>query len=200
MRFLAFFAIALLLSCAFASNESGIRHYLDLQSGTACPGDLLMMNVTSSDGSIPSGIELRLVLYEPFYGLRGIAHTDANGSASIPLSRTGNYRIYFTTTGYIHADYVEFNYTEMCPPLPPEEFNLTVSADCARHLVLVNATSQEKPLESVFMRTDSWSSMSGANGKAFFPFSDVLEGYVFISAEKTGFASQSGWFWLGCAG
>lgn len=198
MRFPAFFAILLLLSCASASNESDIKRYLDLQSGTTCPGDLLTMNVSSSDGSTPSGIELRLVLYEPFNGLRGIAHTDSSGSASIPLSRTGNYRIYFTTTDYDHADYVEFNHTEMCPPLPPKEFDLAVSADCARHLVFVNATSQEKPLEAVFIRTDSWSSMSGASGKAFLPFSDVSEGYVFISAGKTGFASQSGWLWLGC--
>jgi hypothetical protein len=186
--------LLLAISIAWAANDTPIKRYMDLQTSTSCPGDMLHINATSSDGAHPAGIELRIVLYEPFYGLRGLTHTDSNGSASIQLSKTGNYRIYFVTPAYNHPDYVEFDYASMCPPPPPKPMNLSIAVDCERHLIYSNATSKGEPLDGVLMRTDSWSTMTGSGGIAFLPLLESESDYVFLSAEKSGFITQSGWF------
>lgn len=191
-----FLFLILAIAMTWAANDTGIVRFLNLTESISCPGDNLTINALASDGTAPSGIELRLVLYEPYYGLRGIAHTDANGSASIPLSKTGNYRIYPTTADYNHPDYVEFNYTELCPPPPLKEMNLSVFADCTDEILVINATSQGAPLGDVFVSTDSWSSMTGQIGSAVIPFQG--DDYVFISAQKQSFSPLSGWFGTSC--
>ncbi len=184
--------LILMIAIAFASD--GAR-YLNLTTSTSCPGDVLTVHAQTSDNSSPAGFQLRLLLYNPYNGLRNVLFTDANGSASVNLSRTGYYRLYFNTTAYIHPDYVDFNYT-LCPQPPANQINLSISADCARDILRVNATSQGFPLGDVFISVDSWSSMTGQSGRAAIPFQG--DGYVFMSAQKGSLAPWSGWFETGC--
>ena len=184
MRFFAF--AILLVSVAWAAT-------LDITTSTSCPGNVLTVNAYTSDNSSPAGIELRLLLYDPYNGLKALLDTDANGTASANLSRTGYYRIYPSTIAYIHPDYVDFNYTAMCPP---PGINLSISADCSRDILLINATSQGAPLADAFLSADSWSSLTSQSGRAAIPFQG--EDYVFVSAQKQSLSPWSGWFGTGC--
>jgi hypothetical protein len=187
--------LSFLLALLSVSSSAWAMGTLNLSFSTSCPDDLLQMDLSSSDGTVPSGIELRLVLYEPYNGLRGIAHTDENGSASIGLARTGEYRIYLYNTTYDHPDYIEFNYTRMCPAPPPKSMNLSISADCENGLVLVNASSG-LPVGDVFILGDEWSSMTGPAGTTVLPFDG--SDYVFLIAQKKGYMTESGWYGTGC--
>ncbi len=186
MRFFAL--VMVMVSMVWAAG-------LNLTTSTSCPGDVLTVHAQTSDNSSPSGFQLRLLLYNPYNGLVDTFFTDANGSASINLSRAGYYRIYFNTTAYTHPDYVDFNHA-LCPPLPPDQINLSISADCSRDILLINATSQGAPLGDVFLSADSWSSMTSQSGSAAIPFQGG--DYAFISAQKGSFAPWGGWFATGC--
>jgi hypothetical protein len=186
--------LLILLSSSYFASSNGT---LNLSISTSCPDDVLHMNLSSSDGANAnlSGVELRLVLYEPYNGFRGLTHPDANGSASLELSRTGDYRIYFNTLVYDHPEFVPFNYPNMCPPAPPKHMDMSVLADCDNSLLLID-TSSSDPLGGVFIQGDSWSSMTGADGKAFLPFDG--SDFVFLTAQKKGYTTDSGWFATGC--
>ena len=198
MRFFLFLSVftLILIPAVWAENDTGIRRFLNLTTEISCPGDILTIHAQASDGATPSGIELRIILYNPYNGIKGLTHTDGNGSASMELPRTGDYRIYFSTTDYNHPDYVEFSYPDMCPPPPPKDMNISVLADCENNLLLINATYDDAPLDDVFISSDSWSSMTGKSGSVVLPFQ--AEDFVFISAQKKFFLSQNGWFGTGC--
>lgn len=186
-----------LLLLAMLSVSAAAMPFLNLTVSSSCPGDVIHVNASSSDGIPPSNLSLRFILYDPFYGLRGIAQTDVNGSASIQLTKPGLYRIYPDTVLYNHPDYVEFDYQRMCPPIPPRSMTLSVWQDCAAGIALVNVTDGNLTLSDVFVQSDQWSTMSGPSGSVFLPLPQG-EDYIFIDAQKTGYMNQSGWFNASC--
>lgn len=193
---IAIFLLAL-ASVAFPLNAT-ITRFMSLETSTSCPGNMLLMNATASDGSPATGVELRLVLYEPFQGLRALMHTDQDGLASVQLTKPGSYRVYMYTSDYDHDQYVSFDYPAMCPPPPPSQMNLTVSPQCGEGLLLVTAYGNGTPLEGVFVsvRNDhGWSSLTGSNGEASFP---LEQGDVFINASRENYSSLGFYTTINC--
>jgi hypothetical protein len=189
--------LILLLSLAsFHAQDANITRYLYVTTSTSCPGNNLTMNATASDGLPAAGVELRLVLYLPYQGLRALQHTDASGLASVELTKNGSYRLYINTDKYDHPQYVEFEYPELCPPPPPGKMDISVVPDCDAGLLRISATGNGTPLEGVFIRTDKWSSLSGADGSVSFPLD---EGDVPISANKTNYTGVSFYYTVSCA-
>jgi hypothetical protein len=175
----------LIISLSFAAEQELPTFNLTLES--TCPGDILQINTSLSDGTKPVGIELRLVLRVPFQGLRAIQWTDGNGTASMEISKPGIYRLYIDKSDiYDSPPFVTFNYSEMCPPPPPKDFNLTVEPDCNKSIVGISVIRKGKPLEDVFVTTKDWSSLTGLTGNVSFP---LEEGFFYINAEKSGFAT-----------
>ncbi|MEW6722876.1 MAG: hypothetical protein AB1324_06450 [Candidatus Micrarchaeota archaeon] len=194
MRFLVIALI--LLSLAFAQEDPEIKRAINLTAEASCPDDSLEVTLTSSDGKPVPDIELRLVLYVPYQGLRALQHTDEQGKAWFELSKNGSYRIYISTEDYEHPRFVEFEYPVLCPPPPPKEFIVTATPVCADSLISVTATHGGEPLEGVSVRTEKWSSLTSANGTAVFP---LEEGDIYIIAEKTGFSKKEFWAEISCA-
>jgi hypothetical protein len=187
-----YFALSLLLALtAYAQLP-----VMNMTTSLSCPGNILMINTTSSNGIPPAGMELRLVLYEPYYGFRGLTHTDSQGRASIELSRAGLYRIYPNTRDYDSPDYFEFPYPELCPPPPQARIFVELERDCDRKTVKVSVTSGGEPLENAFVTAGDWSSLTGPTGNVSFHFT---EGWTLITAEKKGYANQSISVLLSCA-
>jgi hypothetical protein len=181
---------ALLLSLLFISISFAAEHELptfNLTLESTCPGDVLHINTSLSDGTEPVGVELRLVLREPFQGLRAIQWTDGNGTATMEIAKPGIYRLYIGNSElYDSPQYFTFNYSEMCPPPPPKHFNLTVEPDCNDSIIAISVIREGKPLEDVLVTTKDWSSLTGPTGKISFP---LEEGFFYIKAERSGFAS-----------
>lgn len=184
--------LLLVISFSFAQN---ITYFLNISGQLICPGDILVMTAEASNGQPAPGVELRLVLHYPYQGLRALQTTDSSGQASTKLTKPGEYRIYINTDEYNHPQYVSFNQSELCPPLPPESFNLTVIPDCNSSLLIISAYQDSTPLEDVFIRTLNWSSFSSPSGSVAFP---LEEGYVFIQANKSGYVSQEFWTNVSC--
>jgi hypothetical protein len=65
--------------------------------------------------------------------------------------------------------------------------------------MFINASSEAKPLEGVFIRTDYWSSLTGTDGNTFLPFGADENDYAYVIAGKKGYIDQSGWQQLDCA-
>ncbi len=187
--------LLLLAATSFSLNATIIR-FMNVTTSTSCPGDWLYMNATASDGTPAPGVELRLVLYEPYWGLRAMEHSDANGLASVQLTRAGYYRLYMYTNDYNHDQYVEFDYPSMCPPPPPTPMNLTVSVDCNDSVIIITAASGGAPVSGVFVSTQDWSSMTGDSGTVSIP---LEEGDLFVNATKKGYASQAFYQTVSCA-
>ncbi|MDD5340109.1 MAG: hypothetical protein PHV13_02565 [Candidatus ainarchaeum sp.] len=175
--------IALLVSLASAADTVPT---LTLSAAKQCPGNLLQMTA-ASDGQPVADVELRIVLYEPYQGLVALQHTAADGTASVALKRSGTYRIYILAEGYEYDDYEEFTFTA-CPPPPPKTMELSISHDCNTSFMLVSVTSGGAPLDGVLVRTQNWSSLTGASGNASFPFGD---GDIIVTAEKAGYAASA---------
>lgn len=176
---------------AFAENasEPNITRFLHLNTSTSCPGNILHISAIASDGLPAPDVELRLVLYLPYMGFRGLGHTDSNGNMSIELTKNGSYRIYMNTDAYDHDRYVEFDYPALCPPPPPKQMNISVLPDCDNALltVITRANDSGLPLEGVFILADNWSSFTGTSGFASLPFE---KGWVYVRAERTNYTSQ----------
>ncbi|MFN7991092.1 MAG: hypothetical protein U0R44_02940 [Candidatus Micrarchaeia archaeon] len=184
---LCLFALSVL---CFASNETNITRFLDVSLNTSCPGNLLTAVATSSDGLPAAGIELRLVLYEPYQGLRALQHTDQGGMARFELTKAGKYRLYIYTKNYNHDQYAEFAYPALCPPPPPRQMNITALPDCGKGILLVRAADANgTPLEGAFISVQdgrSWSSLSGKSGEVSFPLD---EGDIFINASRGNYST-----------
>lgn len=191
---------ALLLSLFILSISFAAEHELPIFNVSIlgeCPGDILHINTSLSDGTKPEGAELRLVLREPFQGLRAIQWTDENGSATMEISKPGIYRLYIGKSDlYESPQYVTFNYSEMCPPPPPKSYNLTVEADCGRGIIEVSISRDGQPLEDMLVTTKDWSSLTGDTGRVSFP---LEEGFYYIKAQKSGFATYEGYAEIDCA-
>lgn len=179
-----------------ADNETPIKRYLNLGAEATCPGNILQMNATSSDGLPAYDVELRLVLYLPYQGLRAIAHTGEDGLASVQLTKNGSYRIYINTDKYNHEKYVEFDYPALCPPPPPQEFLVNASADCESNLTLIRVSKSGAPLPGVFVWAENWSTVTGQGGVAVFP---LMEGQIYIRAAKENFSSKEFYSLITCA-
>jgi hypothetical protein len=177
--------LLLFVSLSFAANTT---LSLDLSMATSCPGDNLTVSATSSDGDPAPNITLRLVQHHPYQGLRALMHTNASGQAVFEITQPALYRIYPRTDLYDHADFYELDYPEMCPAPPPKQMELDVSFDCVAGLVLLNATYLGAPLESVFVRSLAWSSMTGESGIAALHLEEddyFIEAYLRHFATKT---------------
>jgi hypothetical protein len=190
MRIILF--LILLLSFSFAQN---VTYFVNVSTQTFCPEDRLVMEAIASNGQSIPGIELRLVLHFPYQGLRAVQTTNSSGQASAVLTKPGEYRIYINTEDYNHPQFITFNYSELCPPLPPKSFNLTAVPDCNNSLLIIAANESGKLLEDVFIRTLNWSSFSGPSGSVAFP---LIEGYEYIQANKTGYHSHAFWKNISC--
>jgi hypothetical protein len=184
-----------LAALSFSINVT-VTRYMNVSTSTSCPGDWLFMNATDSEGNPAPDVELRLVLYEPYQGLRALEHTDQNGLASVQLTNTGHFRLYIYTNDYDHDQYVEFDYPARCPPPPPKTMNITVTPDCADNLLVISAASGGAPLSGVVITTPDWSSMSGDSGNVSFP---LEEGDIFINASKTGYSNPQFYYTVSCA-
>jgi len=190
MRILLF--LFLLISFSFSLN---VTHFLNIETETACPNNDLVMTAIASNGLPAPDIELRVVLYSPYQGLRAVKTTDVDGIAIAELTKTGLYRIYINTEFYNHDDFVEFNYTELCPAPPPKQFNVSVTPLCNQSRMMVQVSDGDDPLQDVFVRTLNWSSTTNNNGQVIFPLD---EGYVYIVANKSGFVLQEFWIDINC--
>jgi hypothetical protein len=191
MRTIAFFLALICLS--FAAEEDTIIRHLNLEYAATCPGNVLHINATSSDGTPVAGVEIRLVLYVPYQGFRGLAHTDESGQTSIELSKNGSYRIYMYNTTLDHEKYVEFEYPRMCPPPPPKKMNVSIEADCdiLRLLITTTTNGTGALLEGVFIQAGNWSSFTGTSGEVIIPFD---KGYVYLLAERANYTSEGFYF------
>ncbi len=174
----------LLGSTAFAVE---VTYFMNLTLETTCPGDVLHITAMASNGQPVPDVEIRLVLYQPFQGLRALKHTDGQGMTFVELTKPGEYRVYMQTEDYNHPQYVEFSYPEMCPPPPLKSFNLSIEPDCNSSLLNVAVTEEGIPLEGVYITTGEWSSLTQAIGKVSFP---LKEGLVLVSANKSGYSYQ----------
>ena len=178
------FLLLLLSATAFSAE---ITYFMNLSLETTCPDNVLHITAMASNGQPVADVEIRLVLYVPFQGLRALKHTDEQGMTSVELTKPGEYRVYMQTEDYNHPQYVEFSYPEMCPPPPPKSFNLSIEPDCSSSLLKVAVTEEGTPLEDVFLTTGEWSSLTQAIGKVSFP---LKEGLVLVSANKSGYSYQ----------
>ncbi|MBU0532470.1 hypothetical protein KKB44_03175 [Candidatus Micrarchaeota archaeon] len=176
------FLFLFLISLTFAAN---VTPFLNLELETSCPGNFLNITTILSNGTAAADVELRLVRHIPYQGLRAIQHTNENGTASVELTNTGEYRIYIENSDYYNSDtFVEFNYSEMCPLPPPEEFNLSIEVNCNASILKITASKDGIPLENVFINTQNWSSLTGTTGTVFFL---LEEGWTLIRANKSGY-------------
>jgi len=190
MRILLF--LFFLSAFSFSLN---VTHFLNIETEIICPDNDLVMTAISSDESPASAVELRVVLYLPYQGLRAVKTTDKDGIAVAELTKTGLYRIYINTELYNHDDFVEFNYSELCPAPPPKQFNVSVTPLCNESRMMVQVAEDDIPIQDVFVRTLNWSSTTNNNGQAIFPLD---EGYVYIVANKSGFVRQEFWIDINC--
>ncbi|MFH0737555.1 MAG: hypothetical protein V1827_02575 [Candidatus Micrarchaeota archaeon] len=164
------FAISLLMfSVSLAANTT---YRLDLEMHAECPGDMLIVDAVASNGEPAPDVELRLVLYEPYQGLRALKHTDYSGHTAFELTKNGTYRIYINTDTYNAKDYEIFRYPERCPPPPPKKLFAVVEVDCDGMSVKANVTDGGSPVGGVFARTLHWSSMSGKDGLVSLPLEE----------------------------
>lgn len=193
MRFLVF---SLLLLClAFADNETEIKRSLTLITSTSCPGDLLLMNATASDGMPAFDVELRLVLYVPYQGLRALQHTDENGLASVQLTKNGTYRVYINTEKYNTPQYITFQYPKLCPPPPPKSYEIEAEVDCKNNYTIIRASVNGTPLSNLTVQSEKWSSVTSDSGEVSFP----LElGYLYVSASRSGFSTKQFFVYVTC--
>jgi hypothetical protein len=179
-----------------SAHEANITRYLHVSASASCPGDVLLMNATGSDGLPAPDVELRLVLYYPYLGLRALQHTNQSGLAAVQLTKNGTYRIYISTDAYDHPKYVTFDYPAICPPPPPKAMDISVEPDCDAGMLRILAHSNGTPLESVFISAGNWSSLTGASGWASFP---LEEGSVYIRAEKSNYSTREFFAEVSCA-
>jgi len=189
--------LLLLMCLSFAADDVNITRHLNLVSSVTCPGNVLHMNATSSDGTPVAGVEIRLVLYVPYTGFRGLGHTDADGYASMELTKNGSYRIYLYNTTLDHEKYVVFEYPRMCPPPPPKLMDVSVEPDCEGMRLTITTTKNEtgEPLEGVFILAGNWSSFTGNGGRVSVPFD---KDYVYITAERGNYTTQKFYFDARC--
>ena len=182
---------------AVAVDDANITRFLSLDLTASCPGNILLMNATASDGLPAPDVELRLVLYLPYQGLRALQHTDKDGLASVELTKNGSYRVYMNTDLYEHEKYLEFDYPLMCPPPPPKQMDVSVEPDCGdmRLSITSRANATGAPLEGVFILAGNWSSFSGKSGLVSVPFE---KDFIFIRAERANYTSQEFYFDARC--
>jgi len=179
-------ALLIFLPFSFAQLNLTVTRALNLEMNTTCPGNVLHVYAIASDGTPVPDAELRLVLYEPYLGLRALQHTDQTGYASFELKATGYYQIYVRVENdtYNHPNYFDFNYTAMCPPPPPKKLSVEISKNCASGVLVLNISSGSGPESNVLVTSPQWSSLSGSDGSAVIPFQ---QGYVLLHLEKVGY-------------
>jgi len=181
-------ALLILFAISNAQLNLTVTRALNLEMNTTCPGDILHVYAIASDDTPVPDAELRLVLYEPYLGLRALQHTDQTGYAKFELKATGYYQIYVRLENdtYNHPNYFDFNYTAMCPPPPPKKLSVDISKSCASRILILNISSGSGPESGVLVTSPQWSSLSGTDGMAVIPFQ---EGYVLLNLEKAGFTT-----------
>lgn len=179
MRFAVFLLLMIPLSFP-------ITYWLDLFTEASCPGDIITVDAITSNGQPAPDVELRLVLYEPYQGLRALKHTNAHGQTFFELTKNGTYRIYITTDVYHHDKYVTFEYPEMCPAPPSKQMVVGVELNCDSRLMKINITDGISPLENVFVQSKYWSTMSGSSGTVVLP---LEEDDYFLYFDRRGYNS-----------
>jgi len=185
----------LLVTITFAADLE-VTPFLRLEMESTCPDNILYVTAILSNGAPAQNVELRLILHSPYQGLRAIYHTEDNGSARFELTKSGQYRIYIENSDYYNNDdFVPFVYS-LCPPPPPEDYNLSITPNCNSNIVEVKVTKEGQPIEDMLIITQEWSSMTGDSGIAAFP---LFEGeWFFVSANKTGYSYQETWVNMDC--
>jgi hypothetical protein len=191
MRILIF--LLLLMLPAFSAN---ITYFMNLSMTATCPGNTLNINATTSAGTPATDVELRLVLYSPYQGLRALMHTDKDGLASVELTKAGEYRMYINTDKYNHPRFVGFDYSKLCPLPPPKGLNISIEHNCNSRIMKITAKDKGVALKDVFITNGNWSSLSDSNGAVVFPFE---EGGIWITANKSGFKSIAAYTNISCA-
>ena len=188
--------LVLLLACVAYADNVTIKRSLALEMNASCPGNILSVDAVASDGSPAPDVELRLVLYYPYQGLRALKHTDVYGKTFFELTKNGTYRVYINTDAYNAPQYIAFEYPALCPPPPPKTFEVKAAADCADNLTVISASAGGMPLANVTVTSERWSSVTGASGTVEFP---LEEGYVFVSAKAPGYGTRESYFYITCA-
>lgn len=176
--------IALLLIISSLSMAANTTYRLDLTMETSCPGDVMTVDAIASNGQPAVDVELRLVLYEPYQGLRALKHTSSSGQTFFELTRNGSYRVYVNTEEYNHEKYYPYEYPELCPPPPPKHMVVAGEINCDSRIMKINVSDNDGPVENVFVNSLYWSSMTGKAGTISLPFE---EDDYFLSFSRTGY-------------
>lgn len=100
---------------------------LNLSWEQVCPENGMLVNVRS-DGSTVSGVEVRLLLQDPYYGLIDQQDSNESGQVMFNTDITGTYWIYAHGSGYYSFGPLEAEYTA-CEPEVTE--GCDVDSDCA---------------------------------------------------------------------
>ena len=178
-------ACLLFIQSSFA-DELEVKRAMHLELKSSCPGNILHVLALASDDTPVPDVELRLIQYLPYQGLRALMHTNASGEARFELTKAATYRIDIKIENdtYNHEDSFEFNYTKTCPPPPPKQFNITLTPDCGSGALAIEILSGATPVEGALVMSPAWSTLSDDEGKTTIPFED---GFVMLSIEKTGY-------------
>jgi hypothetical protein len=153
------------------------------------------MNATGSDGLPAFDVELRLVLYLPYQGLRALQHTDQNGLAKVQLTKNGTYRVYINTEKYNTPQYITFQYPKLCPPPPPKSYDIEAEVDCKSNYTIIRASVNGTPLSNVTVQSEKWSSVTSDSGEVHFP---LEEGYLYVSASRSGYSTKQFYVYVTC--
>jgi hypothetical protein len=181
-------ALLIFLSFSFAQDDLEITRALNLQMSSSCPGNILHVSVIASDGIPVSDVELRLVQYDPYQGLRALKHTNESGETFFELNHPAYYLIYMRLVNdtYNHPDYFEYNYSSLCPPPPPRQMSVSIMKDCKTMTLALSIFSSNGSVAGALVTSPEWSSLSNDRGIAIIPFK---EGDALLRIEKSGFAS-----------
>ncbi|HID47049.1 MAG TPA: hypothetical protein EYP34_15025, partial [Chromatiaceae bacterium] len=98
---------------------------LTVSSELVCPDDTVEFTVTRSSSPV-AGVEVSLTQYFPYAGTIDTGTTDSDGKVSFSLPVTGEYRAYFSKSGYSYANPYGFEHT-----LCGGAVGCTVDSDCA---------------------------------------------------------------------
>ncbi len=183
MRLLVFFLV--LISVSAAREELPVIH---LDMTTSCPGNNLHI-VATANGVPAEDVEIRLVLYEPFYGLRALKHTDSKGEADFQVDKTGKYRVYLSSDYYEHEPFEILFVPNLCPPPPAKQFNVSTALNCKQGLVLISVYHGGEAISDATVESSGWAALTPSDGILIFP----IEGNEMkIKVFKAGFANKSG--------
>ncbi len=151
--------------------------------GILCPENLLQIVIKSKDSKPVSDVEIRLILYEPYQGLKQQKVTDQDGKAVFNMSKEldGKYQLQFEKTGYLKPDDVFFDFVHCKVETPPPVLDLMIpdKTEVGKEFI-AKATKDSKACDScVIVVKDS-------TGKEVSRFTTDKNGEAKISLQNKG--------------